>query len=435
MVLAVLLLIILPNLNKVSARNSDLSIKINSESSCIAGFPCYVNVTVKSLDGSILVNYVKLVTPWGAFIRNLGFRELSANSTIQVSIPVNVSRNSLEGPNFIIPFIEYFKRGEIGLKTVEGNRTSLFVIKPKVNATMYITLNKRELYTGEILRINGSYEIKGIPQNYKPSLLIYLNNKLQLRKKLNGTLGDFHAFLSSKREGNFTLNVSLCYGIDCISREYSIAIKRIVKIVSEFNRSALSDSLKGVNEMEDNLEKLYKNAVSDSIKLPEDILINMSIISSKIRDAELILKKENISYSDILEIQKLLNQSESMIIEVSKEIVESYKRSMYERISKLEDELSGISSIINKTRFGAIKEELNNLSDRVNKANSTNAPSIYSNITKELNDLSSEIMSLREKAMQEAKLLSAIVSLVIFVAMISGAIIILREWKSKLNRE
>ncbi len=434
MVLAVLLLLILPNLNKVSARNSDLSIKINSESSCIAGFPCYVNVTVKSLDGSVLINYIKLVTPWGAFIRNLGFRELDANSTIQVSIPVNVSRNSLEGPNFIIPFIEYFKRGEVGLKTIEGNRTSLFVVKPKVNATMYITLNKRELYIGEILRINGSYEIKGIPRNYKPSLLIYLNNKLQLRKKLNGTLGDFQAFISPKSEGNFTLNVSLCYGIGCISREYSIIIKKIVKIISEFNKSALSDSLKRVNKIEDNLEELYKNAVSDSIKLPEGILINMSIISSKIRNAELILKKENISYSDILEMQKLLNQSKSMITEVSKEIVESYKRSMYERILKLEDELSGVSSI-NKTKFRTIREELNDLSDMVNKANSTNVPLIYSNVTKELNDLSSEIMRLRERAIQEAKLLSAIVSSVIFVAMISGAIIILREWKSKLNRE
>ncbi len=422
----------LPEINHALAQNNDLSIEIKSENSCIAGFQCFLNVTVKNLDGSVLLNYIKIVTPWGVFIRNLGFKKLDTNSTIQVSIPVNISRNSLEGPNFIIPFIEYFKRGEIGLKTIRGNRTSLFVVRPKVNATMYVTLSKEEPYVGEILHINGSYMIRGIPENFKPSLSIYLGDQLQLRKELNGTSGDFRIFISPKNEGNFTLNVSLCYGIGCINRKFNLTVKKMVKIISGFNKSSLADSLKKVNEMKANLDELYKEAISDSISLPKDMLANISIISSKIKEIERILKR-NISYSDILEAQKLLNQSKEMISKMSSEIIESYKGVMQRRISRLEDKLNGISNI-NKTEYKIIGERLKNISNTVNKINSTNIPSIYSNVTKELNSLDSKVMELKDRAMQEAKLLSAIISSLIFIAMISGAIIILRKWKSQLNK-
>ena len=433
LILIILLFLMLSEINQVFAQNNDLSIKIKSESSCIAGFQCYLNVTIKNLDGSILINYIKFVTPWGVFIRNLGFRKLDANSTMRISIPVNVSRNSLEGPNFIVPFVEYFKKGEIGLKTIRGNRTSLLVVRPKANATMYVTLSKEELYIGDILRINGSYVIRGIPENFKPSLSIYLDSQLQLRKELNGTSGDFRAFISPKNEGNFTLKVSLCYGVGCINKEFNLTVRKMVKIITGFNKSILTDSLKNVNKMKADLDELYKEAISDSIPLPEDILVNMSIISSKIKEVESILKR-NITYSDILKVQKLLNQSKGMILEVSNEIIGSYKEAIREKISKLRDELNGITNI-NKTEYRIIEEKLDNMSIIVSKANSTNISFIYSNVTKELNSLNDEVMKLREKALQEAKLLSAIILSLIFVAMISGAIIILREWKSRLNRE
>lgn len=432
--LLLLCLLVTPEIIEISGQSRDLAVTVEPREPCIAGFPCEINVTITNLDGPIMLDYVKLITPWGATVKNLGLRGLAANSTTVITVIVEVDRSSLEGANFIRPLVRFFKKGEIGLKTIEGNRSSILIIKPKVNATLYVVLNKEEIYVGEPLLLEGSYKIEGIPKNFRPSLSLYLDGHLCIERELNGTVGGFSFTIPVRGEGTHTLIASLCYGIGCVDESFNVTVKKMVRVVSGFSKEDLIKLLAEVKGLIVDLQGIYERAVADSIPLPEDTLVNMSIIDSKVREAESISKEENISYSDILRARSLINQSKILIEELVRALLNAYKTAMKKKILEVEKELDDIKEL-NKTEYNSIRERLKELSSNTDAIDTSNASEVYSNVTAELTHLKERIASIREKATEEAKLLSAITTSLIFVAMISGATIILRKWKSQLAKE
>ncbi|MDK2384493.1 MAG: hypothetical protein QI199_06785 [Candidatus Korarchaeota archaeon] len=412
----------------------DLSVTVEPRDPCVAGYPCTVNVSVMNTNGMILIDYVKLITPWGAFTRNLGLRELRPNTTLIVPIIVDVDRNSLEGPNFVRPVVRFFKKGEVGLKLVEGNASSVMVIKPRINATLVVVPQSREITLGQPLSIQATYEVDGVPRDYRPTISVYLDGRLSIERELNGTSGEVGLSLPVEGEGNHTLIVSLCYGIGCTDRSFEINVRRTVRVISGYNKEELRAALKEVKDERRLLQSAYERTVEAGLPIPEDVLINISIIDSKIREAEVLLDRENISYADILRVKMLLNQSSTTISRLEEDLLSMYKDKIIEMISRAMGEVEEVKNI-NQTEYRAMKDLLANLTSSVDGLNLTSAPDLYSNLTQEISALEERIRVIKERAAEEARLLSGMTVSLIFVAMISGATIILRKWKSQLMKE
>ncbi len=416
------------------SQEADLSVTVEPRDPCVAGYPCTVNVSLANMDGMILIDYVKLITPWGAFTRNLGLRELRPNATIVVPIIVDVDRNSLEGPNFVRPVVRFFKKGEVGLKLVEGNASSVMVVKPRINATLVVVPQSREITVGQPLSIQVSYEVEGIPRDYRPTISVYLDGRLTMERELNGTSGEIGLSLPVEGEGNHTVIVSLCYGIGCTDRSFEVNVRRTVRVISGYNKEELRAALKEVKDERKLLQNVYERSVEVGLPIPEDVLINISIIDSKIREAEALLDRENISYADILRVKMLLNQSSATIARLEEELLLTYKDKIIEMISRAMGEIEEVRNI-NQTEYRAMKDLLTNLTSRMDGLNLTSAPDLYSNVTREISALEERIRVIKERAAEEARLLSGVTVSLMFVAMISGATIILRKWKSQLMKE
>ncbi|GEM_PF-1279418 len=416
------------------SQEAELSVTVEPRDPCVAGYPCAVNVSIANMDGIVLIDYVKLITPWGAFTRNLGLRELRPNTTMIVPIIVDVDRNSLEGPNFVRPVVRFFKKGEVGLKLVEGNASSVMVIKPRINASLIVVPQSREIALGQLLSIQVSYKVEGIPRDYSPTISVYLDGQLAMERELNGTSGEIGLSLPVEGEGNHTVIVSLCYGIGCTDRSFEVNVRRTVRVISGYNKEELEASLKKVKEERKLLQSIYERSVEEGLPIPENVLVNISIVDSKIREVEFLLSKGNISYADILRVKMLLNQSSTAISRLKERLLMTYKSKMIEMISKAMREIEEVKNV-NQTEYRAMKDLLANLSAQVDKLNLTNAPDVYSNVTQELSALEERIRAIKERAAEEARLLSGVTVSLIFVAMISGATIILRKWKSELMRE
>ncbi len=416
------------------SQGTELSVTIEPRDPCVAGYPCTVNVSLTNVDGIILIDYVKLITPWGAFTRNLGLRELRPNATILVPIIVDVDRNSLEGPNFVRPVVRFFKKGEVGLKLVEGNASSIMVVKPRVNATLVVVPQSREITLGQPLSIQVSYEVEGVPRDYRPTVSVYLDGHLSIERELNGTSGELTLSIPIESEGNHSVIVSLCYGIGCTDRSFEVQVRKAVRVISGYNKEELQTSLEKVKEERRFIQNIYERSVENGLPLPEDVLINISIVDSKIREAEAILSQDNISYADVLRVRALVNQSSAIMSDLEEEFLRIYKERIIEIVSEALKEVEEVRNI-NQTEYRAMRSLLQNISAQVDGLNLTSAPDLYSNATREIAALEGRIKTLKERAAEEARLLSGVTVSLIFVAMISGATIILRKWKSQLMRE
>ncbi len=422
---------------QVRSQGTDLVINVEPRDPCVAGYPCEVNVSVENRDGTILLDYVKLITPWGAFTRNLGLRELRPNSTATISIAVNVDRNSLEGPNFVRPIVRYFRKGEVGLKLIEGNASSLLVVKPHVNATLLVIPQSKEISLGRPLSIQVSYSVRGVPADYKPSISVYVDGRLSMRRELNSTSGelDFSIPMSPEgSEGNHTVIVSLCYGIGCIDRSFEVYVRRSVKVVPGYNKEDLTRMLEAVRAEREEVQAAYTKAVELGLPVPEDVLLNLTIVNSKIKEAESLLSQQNISYADVLKIESLLKQSSHLLSNIKDRILSLYRERIEDMLMGAREDVEKIRKV-NQTEYEELIGRIVHLSSRIGDLNLTEAPDFYSNVSREVNVIEERIRALRRKAEEEARLLSGITVSLIFVAMISGATIILRKWKSQLLRE
>ncbi len=416
------------------SQEADLSVAVEPRDPCVAGYPCTVNVSVANMNGMILVDYVKLITPWGAFTRNLGLRELRPNTTILVPIIVDVDRNSLEGPNFVRPVVRFFKKGEVGLKLVEGNASSIMVVKPHINATLVVVPESREITVGQPLPIQVNYKVEGTPRDYHPTISVYVDGRLTMEREVNGTSGEIGLSLPIEGEGNHTVIVSLCYGVGCTDRSFEVYVKKAVRVISGYNKEELKAALEKVKDRRELLQIIYEKSVERGLPIPEDVLVNISVVDSKIREAEALLNQENMSYAGILRIKMLLNQSSTMISSLEEDLLLTYKDRIVEMISRAAREVEEVKNI-NQTEYRKMKDSLANLSSRVNELNLTSAPDFYSNVTQEIATLEGRIKAIKERAAEEARLLSGVTVSLIFIAMISGATIILRKWKSQLMKE
>lgn len=433
---ATLLLLTLAPLHLAQSQGVDLAIAVEPRDPCIAGYPCEVTVSVRNLDGIILLDYVKLITPWGAFTRNLGLRELRPNSTIFLPVVVNVDRNSLEGSNFVRPVVSFFKKGGIGMRMVEGNASSIMVIKPSINASLLAVPRSLEVYFGDPLVIDISYEVEGIPKEYHPSLSVYVDDHLEMKRELNGTSGEATLSVPVGGEGNHKVTVRLCYGIGCVDKSFEVAVYRKITVVSGYARDKeeLSKALEGIMERRRILQVAYERAVEYGLPISEAILVNLSVLDSKIKEVESLLAEENISYTDVVRANALLSQSSSIISDLEKEFLSTYRNRLTDLINSARQEIEGIRNL-NRTEYERMKKSLNDMEERLGRLNLSSTPDFYSNFEREVESLLKKAASMKEKAAEEARLLSGITVLLMFVTMISSATIILRKWKSQLMKE
>jgi len=430
----VLIILVIAQLSPTSAQDNDISLEVEAEDPCVAGFGCHVNITIRNYDGLILVDFVKITSPWGVFAEKVGWKEMKKNSRLVVTMTIKIDRNALEGPAPLIPSIKYYKKGKLGLNTIEGNRSFIMIIKPKINATLFVLPSKEETYVGETLEIEGSYKVEGVPEGFNPSLLLYIDEQLQIERQLNGTVGSFSLSIPMKKEGNRSFMVSLCYEVGCVDKKFNVVVRRPVKVISGYGKDEIIKMLNEVRGIRAELQDIYESAVNNSVALREDTLLKMALIDSKIREVSKLLNKSELSYSDVIRGIETLNQSKEMMGEVIGSIVESYKGVMRRRYSKVVEEFDKVKDIVNQTDLRIIEKRLEKVSELVNSSTKENITQIYLNVTSELDSIEYYIKSIREKTLEEAKLLSAITSSLMFIAMISGVTVILRKWKSLLRK-
>ncbi len=430
----VLMTLVIAQLSPTLARDSDISLEVEAKDPCIAGFKCRVNITIRNYDSLILVHSVRITSPWGVFTEKIGWKEMKENSKLVVTMTVKIDRNALEGPAPLIPSIKYYKRGKLGLNTLEGNRSFIMVIKPKINATLFVLPNKEEAYVGETLEIEGSYKVEGVPEGFNPSLLLYIDEQLQIERQLNGTIGSFSLSMPMKKEGNHSFVVSLCYEVGCVDKKFNVIVRRPIKIVSGYGKDEIIKMLNEVRGIRAELQDIYESAVNNSVALREDTLLKIALIDSKIREVSKLLNKSELSYSDVVRGIETLNQSKKMINEVIDSIVESYREMMRRRYSRVIEEFDRVRNIVNQTDLRSTERRLEKVSGLINNSTRENITQIYLNVTSELDSIEYYINSIRKKTLEEAKLLSAITASLMFIAMISGVTVILRKWKSLLRK-
>lgn len=433
--IAAMLLLTLTPLYKARSQGGDLTVTIEPRDACVAGYSCDVNVSIRNLDGTVLLDYVKLITPWGAFTRNLGLRELRPDSTILVPILVNVDRNSLEGPNFVRPIVRFYKKGEFGLKLIEGNASSILVTRPRINASLLAVPQSHELYVGSPLTVDIDYEVSGIPRGYNPSLSVYIDGHLEIKRKLNGTSGGTRLSVPVGDEGNHTVTVSLCYGIGCMDKSFEVVVKKKVVVVSGYDqeRKLLNTSLGKLKEKREILRAIYKRAAEDGLPIPEDLLANFSMLDYNIKNVESIVAERNISYVDIVRAKMLLNQSSIIVSNLERGLLGIYRNRLIDLIEAVKRRTESIRNL-NRTEYLKLKDYLNRMEESIDELNLSSISDSYLNIRRELESIDRKIATVKERATEEAHLLSWITASLIFVAMISGAIVILRKWKLQLLR-
>lgn len=399
-------------------------VQIEPRDPCIAGFPCEINVSIKNSDGTILLNKLKLTTPWGIFVKDLGLRELRNGEILRVSILTNVSIDSLEGPNFMRPELIYFVKGGVGLRSSAGNSSSILIWRPRISVTLLASPLSSNINLGEPLVLEGSYRIEGVPREFKPNLVVYVNRTPLVEKVMNSTHGLFSISVPIGVPGVHEVNLSLSYGVGQESKVFTVIVS---SPYGGYSKEDLSKELNSTKKDFQFILTLYRNVVNDLIPVPKNILSNISAIDSLLAEAEARLSG-NLSYDDAVRVRELLDRSKELISVSLNAITESYKGKLLSDISELREELLPIERIDEST-YRNISSKLDSIEDEIESISGDNVPRMYEEISGEIEGLRELIRSRKERLLVDSVTLAAILIVMIFISIVSITTLILRSWR------
>ncbi|MEM3371437.1 MAG: hypothetical protein QXO55_02315 [Candidatus Korarchaeum sp.] len=398
-------------------------VQVEPRDPCIAGFPCEVNVSIGNSDGTILLNKLKLTTPWGIFVKDLGLRELKRGETLRTSVSINVSIDSLEGPNFMRPELTYFVKGGVGLRSSTGNSTSILIRRPRISVTLLASPLSYNVNLGEPLILEGSYRIEGAPKEFRPTLLVYVNGTPLVEKVMNSTHGLFSVSVPIGLPGAHEVNLSLLYGVGQESKVFTVVVS------SPPGSYSKEDLFMELNSTKRNFQlvlTLYRNAVNDLIPVPQSILSNISAVDSLLAEAEARLSG-NLSY-DAVRVGELLSRSKELISISLSTITESYRRKLLSDISELREELLPMERMDEGT-YRNISSKLESIEEDIRSISSDDAPKMYREISGEIEGVRELIRSRKERLIADSLMLAAVLTVIIFVSIVSMTTLILRRWR------
>ncbi|ACB08261.1 hypothetical protein [Candidatus Korarchaeum cryptofilum] len=399
-------------------------VQIEPREPCIAGFPCKINISISNSDGTILLHKLKLITPWGAFVRDLGLREMRAGESLKVYVVVNVSIDSLEGPNFMRPELIYFVKGDIGMKSSQGNSSAILIQRSRIAVSLLSSPLSYQISLGEPLILEGSFRVDGIPSDFYPTLRVYVDGALAIEKEMNSSSGLFSIQVPLAKPGIHEVNLSLCYLIGCESKAFSV-------LVREAPKEQLSMELNSTKGYFQDLLNYYRTAVNDSIPIPGYVLSNISAIDSLIREAEAILSGN--MTGDEQRVRDLLNRARGFISLSMKEITRAYKEALLSKLDNLRNELDSISKIDEKT-YRNLSVSLDELEDRIASISPDNASKTYWDVTNRMEEMKKIVDSKRESLMSDIAKLSLVLITLLLISIVSITMLILRVWRGETGR-
>lgn len=400
------------------------------EDPCIAGFPCELRVFILNEDGIALLSKLKLITPWGSFVKELGLRELKGGESIRVPITINVSIDSLEGPNFVRPELMYYLKGKIGIYYSAGNSSAVLVQRPKVSATLLASPLSYTLALGEPLILEGSYEVEGVPKDFNPSITVSVDGSPVIKKSMNSTRGVFSITVPIGTAGIHEVNLSLCYSLDCVSRKFSVVVG---EAHAGYSKSDLLRDLNSTRRELQDLVTLYKEAVNDAIPIPSSVLQNITAVDSLLAEAEAKLSG-NLTFDKAERARELLNRASDLISGTSRSILESYRRAVLSGVHDLREELNALAGV-DEGAYRNFSYKLDSIEERVASISKDDAPSVYRESMKEIKEIREAIEFRREKLSRDATALALAVISLMTISMISTAMLILRKWRRSLKGE
>ncbi|MCS7102787.1 MAG: hypothetical protein NZ992_02760 [Candidatus Korarchaeum sp.] len=409
---------------------SGVYVQIEPRDPCTAGFPCEVNVSITNSDGTILLNKLKLTTPWGIFVKDLGLRELKGGESLRIPILINVSIDSLEGPNFMRPELIYFVKGGVGLRSSVGNSSSVLIQRLKVSVSLLASPLSYNIDLGDPLVLEGSYRVEGVPKEFKPTLTVYVNRTPLIERIMNSTHGLFSIPVPLSIPGVHEVNLTLSYGIGQESKVFTVIVSSPHR---GYSKEDLFRELNSTKRDFQSLLTLYRSAINDLIPVPTSVISNMSAIDSLLAEAEAKLSS-NLSYGDALRIGELLNRSKELISIGSNTIAESYRGKLLSDISGLREELSPIADVDEST-YRNVSSRLDSIEEEIRSISSYNAPTMYKEISGEIERVKELIRSKREKILADVVTLAAVLMMIFFVSIISITTLILRRWRKVLRGE
>lgn len=398
-------------------------VQVEPRDPCIAGFPCEVSVSIGNSDGTILLNKLKLTTPWGIFVKDLGLRELKGGETLRTSVSINVSIDSLEGPNFMRPELTYFVKGGVGLRSSIGSSISILIQRPRISVTLLASPLSYNVNLGEPLILEGSYRIEGAPKEFRPTLLVYVNRTPLVEKVMNSTHGLFSVSVPIGLPGVHEVNLSLLYGVGQESKVFTVVVS------SPPGSYSKEDLFMELNSTKRNFQlvlTLYRNAVNDLIPVPQSILSNISAIDSLLAEAEARLSG-NLSY-DAVRVVELLSRSKELISISLSTITESYRRKLLSDISELREELLPMERMDEGT-YRNISSKLESIEEDIRSISSDDAPKMYREISGEIEGVRELIRSRKERLIADSLMMAAVLTVIIFVSIVSMTTLILRRWR------
>lgn len=428
--LLILLCIAQASLMPVSSQEP-VQIRIDPREPCIAGFPCELNVSVTNMDGTILLSKLRLATPWGLFVKDLGLRELRGGESLRIAISANVSLDSLEGPNFVRAELIYFVRGEVGLRSALGNSSSLMVQRPRLSVSLLASPLSYTIRLGEPLILEGSYRVDGIPREFRPTMIVYVNGIPAVERVMNSTHGLFSIPVPLSVPGSHEVNLTLSYGIGKESKLFTVIVS---PGPAGYSREYLSRELNSTKRDFQSLLALYRSAMDDLIPLPGGILSNISAIDSLLAEAEARLGGD-LSYEDALRIEELLNRSEKLISTNLKVIVESYRGKLLSELSELRGEIEALARV-DEGAYRNLSARLDEIQGRVRSISpGDDVPKIYEEISGEINGLRELVRSRRERVLSDATTLAVLLLSLITISIVSITILILNLWRRSAGEE
>ncbi len=398
-------------------------VQIEPRETCVAGFPCKINISISNSDGTILLHKLRLITPWGAFVRDLGLREMRAGESLKVSVVVNVSIDSLEGPNFLRPELIYFVRGETGMKSSQGNSSAILIQRPRITVSLLASPLSYQISLGEPLILEGSFRVDGIPSDFYPTLRVYVDGAPAIEKDMNSSRGLFSVQVPLAEPGIHEVNLSLCYLIGCESKTFSV-------LVREAPKEQLSMELNSTKRYFQDLLNYYRTAVNDAIPIPGYVLSNISAIDSLISEAEGILSG-NLT-GDERRVGDLLNRARGLISLSIEEITRAYKETLLSKLDNLRNKLNLVSKIDKKT-YSNLSISLDELKDEIVSISPDNASKRYWDITNRMEEIEKIIDSKREGLMNDIAKLSLILIALILISIVSITMLILRVWRVEMG--
>jgi hypothetical protein len=399
-------------------------VQIEPREPCIAGFPCKINVSISNSDGTILLHKLRLITPWGGFVKDLGLREVRTGESLRVQVIVNVSIDSLEGPNFLRPELIYFVKGEIGMKSTQGNSSAILIQRPKIVTSLLASPLSYQISLGEPLILEGSFRVDGIPSDFYPTMSVYVDGVPVIEKRMDSSSGLFSIQVPLAKPGIHEVNLSLCYLIGCESRTFSV-------VVVEAPKEQLSIELNSTKRYFQDLLNYYRTAVNDTIPISSYVLSNISAIDSLISEAEGILSK-NISGGD-QRAKDLLNRSRELISLTMGEITKAYRETLLSKLYDLRNELDSISRIIDEKTYREINTSLGELENEVISISPSNASKTYRDAMSEIESIKKIINSKRESLMSDVAKLSLVLVTLLLISIVSITTLILRAWRGEVR--